>query len=90
MIELGGNIKLTNFEGINPALLIVIKKIVGNYTKNISEAYKDFKEIEIILEDKDTNSIIVKLTTDKVHESHSKDKNLFFSLDKALGSFLKK
>ena len=31
MIELGGNIKLENFEAIEPGQLIVIKKIAGSF-----------------------------------------------------------
>ncbi len=89
MIELGGNIKLDNFEGLEPALLIVVKKVVGNYTKKISEAFADFKEIEISLVDKESNKIAVRLTADKEYTSEASDKNLFFALDKALSIIMK-
>ena len=89
MIELGGSIKLSNFEGIEPALLIVIKKVVGNYTKKISESFKEFKEIMITLEDKSTNKIAVRVKADKEYTSEASDKNLFFALDKALSIILK-
>ena len=89
MIELGGNIKLNNFEGIEPALLIVIKKVVGNYTKKISESFEDFKSIEISLAEKDQNKITVKVEADKKYTSEASDKNLFFALDKALNMILK-
>ena len=89
MIELGGNIKLNNFEAIEPALLIVIKKIVGNYTKKISESLENFKELEVTLEDKSANRFIVVVKADKEYISEASDKNLFFALDKALGTILK-
>ena len=89
MIELGGNIKLVNFDELEPALLIVLKKIVGNYTKTISESIKDFKEIEITLEDKTKNKIKVKVIADKEIIKEAQDKNLFFALDKALAEILK-
>ena len=89
MIELGGNIKLSNFEQIEPALLIVIKKIVGNYTKKISESLEEFKEVKIELEDKSSNKITVKVIADKEYTSEAHDKNLFFALDKALSAILK-
>ena len=89
MIELGGSIKLNNFEGIEPALLIVIKKVVGNYTKKISETFKDFKEIMITLEDKPLNKITVHVKADKDYTTEASDKNLFFALDKALSTILK-
>ena len=89
MIELGGNIKLIQFEEIEPGLLIVIKKIVGNYTKRFSENLPEFKSIEVTLEDVIANRIKVKVEYSDVKESTAEDKNLFFALDKALSSILK-
>ncbi len=88
MIELGGNIKLINFEELEPALLIVVKKMVGNYTKKISETLKDFKSIEVTLNKEESNKIEVKVEADKIHQSEAKDKNLFFALDAALNQIL--
>lgn len=84
MIELGGSIKLINFENLEPALLIVVKKIVGNYTKKISETLKDFKSIEISLDSEEQYKIKVLVEADKKYESEAKDKNLFFALNAAL------
>lgn len=89
MIELGGNIKLVNFDDIEPGLLIVLKKLIGNYTKKISESLKDFKSIEVTLEDKEKNKIKVKIEADKTRETEAEDKNLFFALDKTLKEILK-
>ncbi|MFH1592613.1 MAG: hypothetical protein ABIB47_04580 [Candidatus Woesearchaeota archaeon] len=89
MIELGGNIKLINFDEVEPALLIVIKKVVGNYTKKISESIDDFKSIEVSLENKKKNKIHVKVEGSDVKEADAEDKNLFFALDRALGAVLK-
>ena len=86
MIELGGNIKLINFDSLEPALLVVVKKVVGNYTKKISESIDSFKGIEVTLED--SIKINVKVSADKNYEAEAMDKNLFFSLDKALGTIL--
>jgi len=88
MIELGGNIKLLNFEAVEPALLIVVKKIVGNYTKKISEKVSSFKEIEVSLEIKSMNTITVKVHAEQTYETEAKDENLFFALDKALSIVL--
>ena len=89
MIELGGNITLINFDHIDRNLLIVIKKIVGNYTKKFSESFDDFKSIEVTLEDNEENKIKVKVDATQVKETEAHDKNLFFALDKALGAILK-
>ena len=81
MIELGGNIKLSEFESLEPAQLIVVKKVVGNYAKNISEKV-EFSELLVCLKDK---NVAVKLTTkDKTFEEEESGDNLFFTLDKAL------
>lgn len=81
MIELGGNIKLSEFESLEPAQLIVVKKVVGNYAKNISEKI-EFSELLVSLKD---NKVAVKLTTkDKTFEEEETSDNLFFTLDKAL------
>lgn len=87
MMELGGNIKLDGFEDTEPALLVVIKKMVGNYVKQISEKNKDFKEILI---KKDKNKVSVNCTTDKEIKAEAKEKNLFYSLSKVLEEVLSK
>lgn len=89
MIELGGNIKLEGFDNIEPAKLIVIKKIVGFNTKKISEANKDFKEILVTLKSQEPYEIEVKITADKETLETEKDENLFYCLDKVFAKILK-
>ena len=78
MIELGGNIKLDGFDGIQPAQLIVIKKVVGNFAKQYSEKV-DVKELLVSIEDDKKNKVTIKLNED-VSESDEGD-NLFFVLN---------
>ena len=81
MIELGGNIKLDGFENLEPAQLIVVKKVIGNYAKEISEKV-EFSEFLVILEG---NKISVKVTAkDKTIEEGEDGDNLFVTLDKVL------
>jgi len=47
MIELGGNIKLEGFDQIPKEQLIVLKKIIGHFTKEISDNDPKFKEISL-------------------------------------------
>lgn len=83
-MELGGNIKLDGLEGIEPALLIVIKKIVGNFAKRYSEK-TEVKELLVTLEDKDKNKVTVKLQgSDKEFKESKEGDNLFFVLDEML------
>lgn len=93
MIELGGNIKLVGFNDIEPALLIVVKKITGNYVKKISDKIsKDIEELILNLEEESGQKKVsgeLKFNN-KTENSESKDINLFFALDKVLGSLLEK
>lgn len=88
MIELGGNIKLDNFEGIDGGILVVAKKMIGNYTKQISDKNKNFKEI--IVTKKNETGIKIKCVCDKEINVEAKESSLMFSLGKALAEILKK
>jgi hypothetical protein len=86
MIDLGGKIKLNGFEDLDPPTLIVIKKLVGNYTKQIIIKNPDFSELIINLENIDNNH---KIETNLIKNSGEKkaksvDRNLFFAISKAL------
>jgi len=82
-MELGGNIKLAGFEEIEPAKLVVIKKIVGNYVKNFGSV----RELNLSLnKDNDDNFKIVgslKLN-DKEKNAEIEGSNLFFVLNNLL------
>jgi len=88
MIELGGGIKLEGFESIEPSLLIVVKKVVGNYAKKMSEQVSNFKDI--IVRVSDNYKIEATLIADSEYSSSANSSNLFFALDKALGEVLNK
>ncbi|MFH1376954.1 MAG: hypothetical protein ABIH25_04950 [Candidatus Woesearchaeota archaeon] len=89
-MELGGSITLENFDNIEPAKLIVVKKFVGTYAKTLSEKQTGFKKL------------VVSLTPDSAYEikaiSHGiqdqgiivSGPNLFFVLDKVLSELVKK
>ena len=52
MIELGGNITLVGFKDeqlVDKAELVVVKKIVGSYTRNLSDSVSGFEGITITL-----------------------------------------
>lgn len=86
MMELGGNIKLEGFETLEPAKLIVVKKVVGNYAKTISEKIA-FSEFLVTLNEQ---KVTVKVTAkDKVIEKNDSSDNLFIALDKALAKVKK-
>lgn len=81
MIELGGNIKLDGFDDVEPAQLIVIKKVVGNFTKQYSEK-TEVKELLVKLEKE--NNITVSLKGEKEITENGEGDNLFFVLNEIL------
>ncbi|MBS3146233.1 hypothetical protein J4471_00900 [Candidatus Woesearchaeota archaeon] len=89
MIELGGNITLEGFENLEPGALIIVKKVVGNYTKKISNNISNFEKILICLNKLDFNHHVqVKLQSNgEIDIQEAADSNLFFALDKALSKF---
>ena len=90
MIELGGNIKLDGFDNLEPAKLIVIKKLVGSHTKKATEKTQNFKEIMISLKTQNPFEIEIKLMSDKETISSTSDKNIFYALDKSFSALLEK
>ncbi len=91
-MELGGNITLIGFKEIDKAELVVVKKLVGSYTRKLSDTVSGFEGITVSLK------LVHK--TDEGHpkyELHAKaiisgkpfvsevvDRNLFVGLDEAL------
>lgn len=89
-MELGGNIELINFDDIEPAQLIVVKKFVGTYAKTLSEKQPGFKKLQVTLKDKTNNEIEAISYGDKDVGVIVQGKNLFFVLDKVLSEVVKK
>ena len=42
-LQLGGNIELSGFREIDPASMVIIKKIVGNYARKFSDHFDGFE-----------------------------------------------
>jgi len=90
-IELGGNIKLEGFSDLEPAKLIVVKKITGNYVRKMQEKNQDFEGLNLHLKPVHESKIEVQgkvLVKGKPHNSEITDFNLFFVLDKVLAKLL--
>lgn len=90
-VKLGGNIQLTGFREIDSSSMIVLKKIVGNYAKRISELTKKMEAIHITLkpiherEKSEKYEVHAKVIDDgKVYASEMTDRNLFVAVDSAL------
>mgnify|MGYP001325178194 CR=1 FL=1 len=87
MIELGGNIVLSGFKELEPAQLIVVKKMVGSYVKKISDTY-DFIKLSLNLKKLHNKQVELhgKIDfKDNFRVAEVDDHNLFFALNKVLG-----
>lgn len=94
MIELGGNIKLDGFNSVDIPTIIVVKKMVGNYAKKISDNITPVHELLIDLKEADIENKVFRLnaslTSDEnKFDSEVEDINLFFALDKAMQDIMK-
>lgn len=94
-LALGGNIDLVGFKQVSLSDVVVVKKLVGHYTRKIQEHCANFEKITIMLKE------IHKVDNNAKHEIHVKvldngksfsaeevDKNLFVALDAALKKML--
>ena len=84
-IQLGGNIELVGFNELEPGELVVVKKVVGNYAKEMSEKAKDFEKLIVTLK-KEGKKFKIKavLNAGKEFSADETDSNLFFAMDKSL------
>ena len=89
MIELGGNITLVGFKEVGFSELIVVKKIVGNYARKISDKIGAIDNLTVTVkpihktsEDSFKHELHVKLIQQgKVYTTEIVDFNLFVALD---------
>ncbi len=93
MIELGGNITLVGFTDLEPAKLIVIKKLVGNYARRMSNSVQNFENLTVTLKsihgEDGKVELHSKLMAGGNHiTSEVTDFNLFYALDKSLNKII--
>ena len=90
-IKLGGSIELSGFRSIDSSSMIVIKKIIGNYAKRITELTKKLEKLHITLkpiherEKSEKYEVHAKIIDGgKVYASEITDRNLFVAIDGVL------
>lgn len=92
-MKLGGNIEIEGFDDIEPAQLVVIKKMIGNSAKKISEEISTFDNLSVTLNENEKGQVMLsaKITMkDKEHEAGASDKNLFFALNNLFNNLIAK
>jgi hypothetical protein len=86
-IELGGNIVLTGFSTRDFTEMIIVKKIVGQYTRKLTDTVDGFRQLHITLKEIHSTKveIIAKADVDgKEYASETVQHNLFVALDSCL------
>lgn len=84
-MKLGGNIELEGFDNLEPAQLVVVKKIVGSNAKKIADEIAAFDNLLITLKENTAEKCVLsgKITISGAeHEVEASDINLFFALNK--------
>jgi len=88
MIELGGNITLIGFKELDYAEMVVIKKIVGNYARKLSDREQvneltlNLKQVHHTSEDSYKFEMKAKVDVNgKIFNSEIVDYNLFIAID---------
>ena len=91
MMQLGGSIQLIGFRELDPAKLIVVKKLVGNYVKKIEEKTHEFERIAVHLKQVHNSEYEIQtkaVVAGKPYNSELTNYNLFVALDKTLSKVL--
>jgi len=88
---LGGNIQISGFKELEPAQMIVLKKIVGTYARKFSNKCNKFELLKLSMkkvhsrEHSEKYELHVMVVDDgKQYTSTVTERNLFFALDAAL------
>ena len=48
-LQLGGSIQLSGFSGVDGGQMVVIKKVVGNYARRLSEICSKFEGLHVTM-----------------------------------------
>ncbi|MBU1204013.1 MAG: hypothetical protein KKG60_03025 [Nanoarchaeota archaeon] len=86
-IQLGGNITLSGFKNIEPAKMVVVKKIVGNCIKKVQDKNVGFESVSLNLKKVHDSEFEIKcklFLNGKLYHSDSTGFNLFVVLNDVL------
>lgn len=95
-LKLGGNIELVGFRELDKSEMVVVKKIVGNYVRKLTELCNKFEQLSLTLkpvhkrEKSESFEIHAKLLDNgKPFVSLTTDRNLYVAIDNALKKIVK-
>jgi len=88
-IMLGGNIELVGFKELDGGSMVILKKMVGNHVRKMSDIAANFEKLTVTMKKVGAGSnkfeINAKMMDNgRPYTSEVTDFNLFFTMDKAL------
>tara|TARA_Y100000310_G_scaffold236871_1_gene240127 strand:+ start:307 stop:600 length:294 start_codon:yes stop_codon:yes gene_type:complete len=87
VIELGRDIELSGFSGIGGDRFIVVKKVIGNFVKNLQDKNSGFERLSLhlkIVHGKEYELIGKLNSSGKMYNSEVVNFNLFYALNEIL------
>ncbi|MAH33287.1 hypothetical protein CL615_02760 [archaeon] len=91
VMQLGGSINLTGFRDVDGSSMVVLKKIIGNYAKRMSDISDKFESLSVTMkpvhgtEKSEKYEMHAKLMDNgKPFVSEVVDRNLFVAVDSVL------
>jgi len=95
VLQLGGNIELSGFGVLDPGVMIVLKKIVGNYARRMSDKCSNFEKLSLTMktvhakEKGEKYELHAKMIDNgRQYNSSCVDRNLFVGIDNALKAIM--
>ncbi|MBI5881364.1 hypothetical protein HZB90_04495 [archaeon] len=93
-ILLGGNIELVGFKELDGGSMVILKKMIGNHVRKMSETAENFEKLTVTMKKVGAggNKFEVNakmLDNGRPINSEVTDFNMFFTVDKALANIQK-
>ena len=86
-LTLGGGIELIGFMVVDLPSMVIVKKMVGSYTRKISDKNDKFEKLIIKTENSGKKMIAELIIDGKTKKSEAEAENVFVALDKVLKGF---
>ncbi len=87
VLQLGGNIELSGFSDLEGGAMIVLKKIIGNYARKMSDRAKNFEKLSVHMKTVHDNQyeLYAKMIDNgKKFNSSVTERNVFVAVDSSL------
>ena len=91
VLQLGGNIELSGFSGLDGGAMIVLKKIIGNYVNKMSHQTTNLEKVSITMKTVHENKYELKakiLHNGTAVNGSAIDRNIYVAVDTALKSIM--